>query len=401
MELTLKECERIIKYIINNNQKLQERGEKPIAVNICGPAGYGKSAVARQIAQELDANFIFLSLSHLTDPAELCGWPVKEHYVCKEDDCCWITGELVEAYTKAGYTITEDTRMGYAVPAWLKGLDPNKITVCVLDDYTRATPQILQAAMSITYEQEYISWKLPKNTTVLLTTNPDNSEFLVNSLDEAQMTRFVTLNMKFSIEDWLAYAAKQGIDGRCQNFLGLHWQELMDRSVAKTSKINARSYTMFANIISGIDDWSTPENLAFIVQIASGCFNDEDNIVGGLFSNFIANKLDKLISPEDLVNGKWEHVKSLLEDQLYDGDVYRADIASVITTRFINYSLLYFSKAGADINLICNRILELVENDKILLTEDLLFNLIYQLNIKYPVKVQRLVLNPKISKRLM
>ena len=41
MELTLSECERIIKFVINNNERLQERGEYPTAVNICGPAGYG------------------------------------------------------------------------------------------------------------------------------------------------------------------------------------------------------------------------------------------------------------------------------------------------------------------------------------------------------------------------
>ena len=42
MELTLAEVKPIIKYIINNNKELQEKGQLPIAVNICGEAGIGK-----------------------------------------------------------------------------------------------------------------------------------------------------------------------------------------------------------------------------------------------------------------------------------------------------------------------------------------------------------------------
>lgn len=73
MELTLKEVKPIIKYIVENNKTLQEKELKPVAVNLCGHAGLGKSAIVEQIAKELDANYIFLSLAELTDPAELCG----------------------------------------------------------------------------------------------------------------------------------------------------------------------------------------------------------------------------------------------------------------------------------------------------------------------------------------
>ena len=42
------------------------------------------------------------------------------------------------------------------------------------------------------------------------------------------------------------------------------------------------NYTMFSNIIAGIPDWSTVESQALILQIASGCFLDDDDIVGRL-----------------------------------------------------------------------------------------------------------------------
>lgn len=414
MELTLAEVKPIIKYIINNNKELQEKGQLPIAVNICGEAGIGKTSIIEQIAQEINANFVKLNLSQISEPSDLVGWPIKEHYVCRtipddpnnpdglvNSECRWITAELIEAYAKAGWEITDETRMGYAIPVWLKGLDESRPTIFLLDDFSRATPAILQAVMEITCRQEYISWKLPPNSSVILSTNPDNGDYSVSSFDEAQATRFVTFNVKFAADGWAKWAEYQNIDGRAINFLLAYHHELMDKSVSKQSKINARNFTMFSNIISGIKDWSKPENLALILQIASGCFLDEDDIVGGLFTTFIANKLDKLLSPEDLIHKDWNYVKGVLEKQLYDGDKYRADIASVVTTRFVNYSLMYFSKTGSKTDLITDRIINLIENEKLLLTEDLIFSLVKTLNKKYPGRCNKLLLNPKLAKKLI
>lgn len=263
-----------------------------------------------------------------------------------------------------------------------------------------STPAILNALYEVIYQQEYISWKLPSNTHILLSANPDDGSYTVGTIDEAATSRMVTFDIKFSINDWVAWATRNNIDGRAQNFLISNHHELMDRSKTKEAKINARSYTMFANIIGGLKDWSSTQSLALILQIASGCFDDPDNVVGGLFTQFIANKLDKLISPEELVTGKWETVRKTLEDQLYDGDNYRADIASVVTTRFVNYSLHHFEKGG-DSKTVINRILDLVDNDKILLTEDLLFSCIKTLNKQYPTRANALLLNPKIAKKLI
>lgn len=402
MELTLGEVKSIINYIIKNNQILQSKGQFPITINLEGHAGLGKTSILEEIAHEINANFIKLNLAQITEPSDLIGWPLKEHYVCKPDgDCKWISSELIEAYTKAGWEITEDTRMGYAIPQWLKGLDESKPTMLLLDDASRATPQILQAVMEITARQEYISWRLPKNSTVVLSTNPDNGDYSVSSYDEAMATRFVTFKVKFDKNDWAKWAESQGIDNRAINFLLQYSNELMDRSTSRESKVNARNYTMFANIISGIKDWSEPEQLALILQIASGCFLDEDNIVGSLFTMFIANKLDQLIDPESMLLKDWSYVKGELTKHIYDGESYRADIASTLSLRFLNFCLLYLSKKGNKMEVVSDRILKFIENDKVLLTEDLLFNLIKTLNKTYPGRCNKLLLNPKIASKLL
>lgn len=211
--------------------------------------------------------------------------------------------------------------------------------------------------------------------------------------------RYITFNVKFDPKAWSRWSESVGIDNRCQNFLLLYSSELMNRKQGH-SKVNARNYTMFANIIAGIPNWNTAESQALILQIASGCFLDDDDIVGGLFTQFVSNKLDRLIAPEELVLGNWETVKRKLLDQLYDDDNYRADIAHVITTRFINFSSKWLEDKK-DIKAIIDRILEIIDSDKQLLSEDLLFSLVKTLNKEYPRQCSKMILNPKIAKKLM
>lgn len=400
MELTLEEIKPILKHIIDNNFYRQEKyGDIPISIDICGHCGIGKTSIVEQLAKEYDANFVKLNLSMMCETGDLCGYPIREHYVCKDDDCQWITPELIESFSKAGYNITSETRMSYALPTWYKDIDTSKPTFFVLDDYNRAIPALLSASMELVHRQEYLSWKLPARTQVILTSNYDDGSYNVSSQDSAQSSRYVSFNVKFDPVAWSKWSESVGIDNRCQNFLLLYSSELINRKQGH-SKVNARNYTMFANIIAGIPNWNTAESQALILQIASGCFLDDDDIVGGLFTQFVSNKLDRLIAPEELVLGNWETVKRKLLDQLYDDDNYRADIAHVITTRFINFSSKWLEDKK-DIKAIIDRILEIIDADKQLLSEDLLFSLVKTLNKEYPRQCSKMILNPKIAKKLM
>lgn len=401
MELTPKEIRNIIEYTIDNNRRLQDEGKDPQAIAIWGNPGIGKTQIVEQIARDRKYNFVSIQLSQIMEQSELLGWPIKEHYVCKDDDCTWITAELIDAYVKAGYNITEETRMSYAVPQWIKSIDPSIPTIFLADDFNRAAPHIITSFMQVILKQEYISWKLPKYTTIVLTCNYDDGGENVQSLDVATISRMINFHIKFDISDWQKWAESYGIDGRCINFLSLYHYDLIDGDKDKQKIMNARNYTMFANMISGIHDWSKKESLSLILEIASGCFNDKENILGNLFTIFIGNKLDKLISPEDLVFKDWKYVKTALTDQLYDDDNYRADIASVITNRFINYTEMYFENKLGPSKTIIDRIIDLVDNDKQLLTEDLIFALIRTLNAKYPDKTNKLLINPKIVKHIV
>ena len=404
MELTLSEVKPLIKYIIKNNERLQANGDVPKAIDLIAEAGIGKSSIIEQVASELDYNYVKLTLSAISETGDLCGFPVLLHYACKENDCRWIPPELIDGYIKAGYHLTGDTKMSYALPEWYKNIDPNKGTILLLDDFCRSLNNIIQACYELIYKQEMWSFKLPPKTTVILTNNPDSGDYNVNSTDEAFVTRKVNFRIKFDIDSWANWAERKGVDSRAINFMLLYHNELMDPKNTHTHILNARSYTMFADIISGIDDWENPENLAMILQIASGCFNDPDNIVGGLFTSFIANKLDKLISPEDMLMQDWPTLKRRMKACVYQDKQYRADIGSVLHTRLLNYIMYYFDQPKSETKIVEDRLLSFAEDsadkDNMLLSEDFLFNIIKTLIKFYPARCNKLLLNPKIRARI-
>lgn len=70
MELTLTEVKNHVKFIIDNNLRLESEGKKPIAVNLISEAGIGKSTLVEDIAKELDANYVKLNLAQITETGD-------------------------------------------------------------------------------------------------------------------------------------------------------------------------------------------------------------------------------------------------------------------------------------------------------------------------------------------
>jgi hypothetical protein len=188
--------------------------------------------------------------------------------------------------------------------------------------------------MEILDRQEYVSWKLPKNWHVILTSNPDNGDYNVTSLDVAQKTRFISVEMKYDANVWAKWAETAGVDGRCINFMLMH-PELV------TQRVNPRAITTFFNAISSIPKFE--EQLPLIQMIGEGSVGAD---FSSMFTMFINNKLDKIISPEDILTKDEAYVKGAIVASVGQGDDFRADLSSVIATRVINYALTVAEKGG-------------------------------------------------------
>ena len=350
--------------------------------------------------------FCKLSLSQLEEVGDLCGYPMKEvllQYKAKDGTTKskWWPESLLSTIDKPGIIVTNHTRMGYAAPSWLPREENPNGCILLLDDYTRANSLFMQATMELINTAGYISWTLPKNTTVCLTSNPDDGEFSVTSLDNAQKTRFVNFNLKLNVKDWASWAEANHIDGRAINFCLLYGDEIFKKHNG-VQTINPRAYTTFCKAIKGIDSWDDENSLALILNISKGCFlNDKDNVVGTLFTTFIAQKLDKLVQPEDMLKQKWETVEPKIYNCVYDNGRLKTEIASILAIRFLNYTMYYLSQKGVKESLVEDRLIDFIDNPRKLFSDDLLFHTIKTVIAKYPAKTTRLMLNSKIRNKII
>jgi len=337
-ELNSAEVKEVFGYIIKNNQRLVGEGKPSISIALEGESGVGKTSVLEQLAKEMDMDFLKLNLSQISIE-DFIGYPISEFKMCnpkKKEECAWVSERIIANYTQLGYEYAGENRMGYATPKWIVGR--TKPMILLLDDFNRGSLGMLQASMEVVDKQEYVSWRLPKGSTVVLSNNPDNGEYLVSTQDDAHKTRYLSFNMKFDHDIWAEWAEANKIDGRCINFI-LKNPEVVtgtkdhDEKKNKLQKANIRLWTKFFDTISGIENF---ESQLGRVMLIGGSSIPQEHMV--LFSQFVQNKLDKLLSPVEMLNDPEKMIIKKLKEIIGDGNKRRNDIASILSRRLTNYA---------------------------------------------------------------
>ena len=290
VSLNIDEAKSFLSHIVTNNRYLQENNKLPVAVEVIGDSGIGKTSMVLQVAKELNLNLVKLNLAQIEELGDIVGFPIRQFEVCQneEEKCVWIDEHAVDEYTKLGYKFTGKNRMSYCPPEWISG--KTKGGILLLDDWNRADMRFIQAVMELIDRQEYISWKLPKDWHIILTSNPDTDDYIVNSIDSAQKIRFISVNLKYDVSCWAEWAEQNQLDNRCINFMLLH-PELI------TKNVNPRSTSMFFNSISSLESFD--KSLPLIQMIGEGSVGVE---FASMFTMFINNKLDKLVKIHDVLD---------------------------------------------------------------------------------------------------
>lgn len=354
------ETKTLLKHIVTNNKYLQENNEIPIALNIEGRAGIGKTSIVSQVANELNIpqkNVVILSLTQFEELGELIGMPIKQYFVYKKTDDKelkkWIYEEELSKYITSGFVIKE-TRMSYAKPEWIVGKKENGILY--LDDFSRSSSRFMQAVMELINKQEYSTWKLPAGWTIVLSSNPENNDYTVTDLDPAQKSRFLTVNMEIAHEDWIDWAYKNNLDERCIAFVSLNPECL--KPIANKDEVNPRSLHNFFKSISSIKDYK--KDLLLIQTLGEAAIGAE---ITTMFTMFINNNLYMLPSAVELFETKDSNKTIDILHKAIMQPSYRADIAAVMSQRIVNY-LLNIPKPN-------NEIINIVKG---ILTSDVLGN---------------------------
>lgn len=333
----------ILRYAIENNKDLTSQGKKSIAYEIVGEAGTAKSSVVEQVAEESGMDFVKINASQVSID-DFVGYPVKEYQMCKYDesgnetDCHWVAENAIPTYVTLGYVYSNHMRMGYALPKWIQGR--SKPLIMLIDDYSRASLPVLQATNEIVDRQEYLSWNLPKGSTVILTSNPDTGDYLVSATDSAMDTRKLKFEMKFSADAWALWAEKYGIDSRCLNFILKHPEVIegvgsaQDERGNKLAKGNIRIWTKYFDALAGIKSFNS--DLGLVMNLGSGSIPPEHII---LFTTFIKDGLDRIQSPKELLTSSLQSGLDHLKDVIDKPEGKRQDIAAIIAKRLLNFAL--------------------------------------------------------------
>lgn len=419
VNLNVTELKGFVNHIITNNRHLQEEGKNSVSVEVVGESGIGKTSTIVELAQDNNLKFVKLNLAQIEELGDLVGFPVRQFQMYKEktvqakkvDDLSmvtaaqraagsslanmqttttkkvgmWVDELAVQEYLKNGYKMTGKNRMSYCAPEWIA--DAKAGGILLLDDWNRADTRFIQAVMELIDRQTYISWTLPKDWHIILTANPDNGDYMVNSVDSAQKTRYVTANLKFDVNVWAQWAESANIDSRCINFLLLH-PELV------TQETNARSITTFFNAISSFDNFEN--NLSMIQMIGEGSVGDA---FASMFTTFINNKLDKLVTPKDLLlHDNEQYILNELRSCIGKDDTYRADIASTLATRLGNFSVVY-SKDNTISQKVTDRLKSLCTMDYF--TNDLKYLIVRTIFNGNKKKFNKFMMIPEVIKMTM
>ena len=245
VNLNIEELESFVFHIIENNRFIQKEGKNPVAIEVVGESGIGKTTSIMDMAKENDLDFVKLNLAQIEELGDLVGFPVRQFQMYKEKQVLkkgadinytasqraaasedlsklgttitkkigqWVDELAVSDYLKNGYKMTGKNRMSYCAPEWIA--DKKKGGILLLDDWNRADVRFIQACMELVDRQTYISWTLPEDWHIILTANPDNGDYMVNSVDAAQKTRYITANLKFDVDVWAKWAEANGMDTR-------------------------------------------------------------------------------------------------------------------------------------------------------------------------------------------
>lgn len=395
-KISMKEAEDLLNFTIDNNRQLQDSGQTPLAISFTGDHGIGKTSLVEQVARKRGMTITKLSLHELEEVGDLIGYPVKEYKVVekKSGKSGWVAADVLSRVDREKFNVTNESRMGYAKPAWVPQYNENGC-ILLLDDYARSSQMMIQATMELINTGRYVSWSLPKYTTLVLTQNPDNGEFNINSLDPAQRTRFMNYELEFNIDDWAKWAEGVELDSRAINF-ALQFSNELFKPQNNVTIACPRSYVTFCKAISGIKDWKS--DLKRILLVSKGCFDDQDNAVGRIFSVFINNELDKLISPKDIFEKSWDYAGRKITEAINKDGNYRASVASMMATRIVNYIDAYFDKPGYVSAPVMERLEEMFEHKSF--PEDLLFFIVKSVVSRHKKQAIRLLQNPEISNRL-
>ena len=171
-----------LNYILENTPASQN-------IMLVGKHGIGKSRILEDFFANRNEKVVTLFLGQMSDPGDLIGLPHLDE--------------------KTG-------RTEFMLPYWFP--TDGQPVVLFLDELNRARPEVLQTIMDLTLNRKLAGKSLPQGSRIISAVN-GGSEYQLTDLDPALVSRFNIYEFAPSLEDWINWAGKEGLDSRIISFI--------------------------------------------------------------------------------------------------------------------------------------------------------------------------------------
>ena len=265
---------------IDGNLLLEILEETPATQNIMlmGKHGIGKSQILEKFYTAKGCKVVSLFLGQMSDPGDLIGIPHKNE--------------------ETGHT-------EFMPPYWFPTDDTP--VVLFLDELNRARPEVLQTIMDLALNRKLAGRSLPKGSRIISAVN-NGEEYQLTDLDPALVSRFNIYEFVPSVQDWLLWANKNGVDERITSYIAAN-PKALDNQMAIEDMENLektpdrRAWVRVSEIISGKEVLKQSHK-----SMIAG-------IVGGVAANRFFEFLDHnhLLTAKELLQGNFEMNRLKLE----------------------------------------------------------------------------------------
>ena len=149
---------------------------------VWGPPGAAKSMIAQQVAA--DAGRLYVDVrALLLDPVDLRGIPWRD----------------------------ADGRTRWAPPAFLPPTDDPGRWLINLEELPSAVPMVQAALYQLVLDRKVGEYELPEGASLIACGNRESDRGVVHRMPTPLASRFVHLEIRVDAQDWLAWAAANGI----------------------------------------------------------------------------------------------------------------------------------------------------------------------------------------------
>lgn len=242
-------------------------GEVPLIV---GETGVGKTALAKQIAQENHWSFIVID-GNLLKEGEIGGLPTIETYI---------------GVNRPGDRPEKKTTV-YAVHHKLREIDEataaGKTVLLLIDEINRCEHAVQQELMNLILNREINGYKLPETVKIIAAMNPSGKygeefDYQVVDMDAAQENRFVWLPMEPDPMQWVDWAMSAGLEPKVIEFIST-FPEYLHKNNENDIKATPRSY----------------ERISHLYKVYQ---QKKDSVPRSVFFNVVKGNVGKLIAEE-------------------------------------------------------------------------------------------------------